>query len=281
MPESTSSEMSHKHPHPQLFADAFLGKTVLVTGASGGIGREIAIRFAAAGACVCVHYSSRPAEAETTLDAVHEASQAAGHHHQHHKAVHADLTRADQVEHMVQDVFSKAGLDILINNAGVYERHSLVEVSYADWQEAWRRALGINLVGAANAAYCAGRHMIERGKGGRIINISSRGAFRGEPLAPAYGASKAGLNAMSQSLAQALAPHGIFVYAIAPGFVETAMARPYLTGEMAASIKAQSPLGRVATVGDVAYWALCLAAPGAEFATGTIVDVNGASYLRS
>lgn len=273
--------MSHKHSHPSIFTDTFAGKTVLVTGGSGGIGREIAIRFAAAGACVCVHYSSRPAEAETTLDAVHAASTAAGYLHQHHKAVHADLTRPDQIEHMVQDVFAKAGLDILVNNAGVYERHSPLEVSYDDWQEAWRRAIGINLLGAANASFCASRHMIERGKGGRIINISSRGAFRGEPMAPAYGASKAGLNALSQSLAQALAPHNIFVYAIAPGFVETAMARPYLTGEMADSIRAQSPLGRVATVGDVAYWALCLAAPGAEFATGTIVDVNGASYLRS
>lgn len=271
--------MSHKHSPP--FSDAFVGKTVLVTGGSGGIGGEIAVRFAAAGASVCVHYSSRPAEAEKILVAAHAAGAEAGHHHQHHKAVHADLTRADQVEHMVQDVVSKAGLDILINSAGVYERHSVVEASYADWQEAWQRALGINLMGAANAAFCASRHMIERGHGGRIVNISSRGAFRGEPLAPAYGASKAGLNALSQSLAQALAPHGIYVYAIAPGFVETAMARPYLTGEMAAAIKAQSPLGRVATVGDVAYWALALAAPGAEFATGTIIDVNGASYLRS
>lgn len=272
--------MSHKHSPP--FSDAFVGKTVLVTGGSGGIGNEIAVRFAAAGATVCVHYSSRPAEAEKTLEAAHAAGAEAGHHRQHHKAVHADLTRADQVEHMVQDVCSKSGgLDVLVNNAGVYERHSVSETSYADWQEAWRRALGINLVGAANAAFCASRQMIERGKGGRIVNISSRGAFRGEPLAPAYGASKAGLNAMSQSLAQALAPHGIFVYAIAPGFVETAMARPYLTGEMAAAIKAQSPLGRVATVADVAYWALALAAPGAEFATGTIIDVNGASYLRS
>lgn len=272
--------MSQKHPHPLLFADVFAGKTVLVTGGSGGIGREIAVRFAATGACVCVHYSSRPSEAEVTLEAVHEASEAAGYR-QHHKAVHADLSRADQVEHMVEDVVSKAGLDILINNAGVYERHSLVEATYTDWQESWQRALGINLVGPANASYCAARKMIERGKGGRIVNISSRGAFRGEPLAPAYGASKAGLNAMSQSLAQALGPHGIFVYAIAPGFVETAMARPYLTGEMADSIRAQSPLGRVAAVGDVAYWALCLSAPGAEFATGTIVDVNGASYLRT
>jgi len=123
--------------------------------------------------------------------------------------------------------------------------------------------------------------MARRGEGGRIINISSRGAFRGEPECPAYGASKAGMNALSQSLAVALAPQGISVYAVAPGFVETAMARPFLTGEMADAIRNQSPLGRVATVDDVAYWVVCLAAPDAAFATGAILDVNGASYLRT
>jgi NAD(P)-dependent dehydrogenase (short-subunit alcohol dehydrogenase family) len=111
--------------------------------------------------------------------------------------------------------------------------------------------------------------------------VGSRGAFRGEPEAPAYGASKAGLHAMSQSLAVALAPHGIAVYAVAPGFVETAMARPYLTSEMGEAIRRQSPLGRVATADDVAYWVACLAAPDAAFATGAIIDVNGASYLRT
>ncbi len=111
--------------------------------------------------------------------------------------------------------------------------------------------------------------------------MTSRGALRGEPDCPAYGASKAGLNALSQSLALALAPEGIYVFAVAPGFVETAMARDYLTGEMAESIRRQSPLGRVATTEDVAYWVLCLADEGASFATGAIVDVNGASYLRT
>ena len=119
------------------------------------------------------------------------------------------------------------------------------------------------------------------GHGGRIINISSRGAFRGEPDGPAYGASKAGINALSQSLAKALAPHGILVYAVAPGFVETAMARPHLTGEMGEAIRRQSPLGRVAAARDVAYWVGCLAEARAEYATGAIIDVNGASYLRT
>lgn len=123
--------------------------------------------------------------------------------------------------------------------------------------------------------------MIRQGTGGRIVNISSRGAFRGEPENPAYGASKAGLNALSQSLAVALAPHGIYVYAVAPGFVETAMARPYLTPETIDGIRNQSPLRRVAKVQDVAYWVLAMADDEAEFATGAIVDVNGASYLRT
>ena len=95
------------------------------------------------------------------------------------------------------------------------------------------------------------------------------------------GASKAGLNTLSQNLALALAPHGITVHAVAPGFVETAMARPYMTGEKAEAIRNQSPLGRIATVEDVAYWVACFAQADAEFATGAIVDVNGASYLRT
>jgi NAD(P)-dependent dehydrogenase (short-subunit alcohol dehydrogenase family) len=124
------------------------------------------------------------------------------------------------------------------------------------------------------------RHMIEHG-GGRIVNVSSRGAFRGEPTAPAYGASKAGLNAMGQSLAQALAPHGVFVHTVAPGFVETERVAPRLSGPAGEAIRQQSPLGRVARPDEVARTVLFLAAPGTEFLTGCIVDVNGASYLRS
>ncbi len=250
----------------------FDDKVILVTGASGGIGRAVCRRFAAGGARVFAHYRSNPQAADETL-----ACLAGGPH----RTIRAELRDAAEVKAMVDEVVDRAGrLDVLVNNAGFFEHHPLAEVSYEQWQDCWDRILGANLVGAANAAYCAARQMMRQG-GGRVINVSSRGAFRGEPDSPAYGASKAGLNAMSQSLAKALAPHGIFVYAVAPGFVETAMARDYLTGEMAESIRNQSPLGRVATADDVAYWVACLAADGAEFATGAIIDVNGASYLRS
>ena len=117
--------------------------------------------------------------------------------------------------------------------------------------------------------------------GGKIINITSRGAFRGEPNAPAYGASKAGLNAMSQSLAQYLAPYNIFVGVVAPGFVETDMARDYLEGAGGEAIRNQSPLQRVAQPEEVAYPVLFLASEGAEWLTGAILDANGASYLRT
>ena len=121
--------------------------------------------------------------------------------------------------------------------------------------------------------------MIKQG-GGKIINISSRGAFRGEPQAPAYGASKAGLNAMSQSLAQALAPHNIYVYIVAPGFIKTDMTEKLLVGKQGEQIKKQSPLGRVGYADEVARTVLFLAGEGTDYLTGSIIDVNGASYLR-
>ncbi|MDA8019089.1 MAG: SDR family oxidoreductase [Thermoanaerobaculia bacterium] len=252
----------------------FTDRRVLVTGGSGGIGGEICRRFATEGARVFVHYSSGRNRAEQCLAGLPGSGR--------HEAVQADLLDAQQVADMIDSVVDAAGgIDILVNNAGIYERHPPVEARYEEWQEIWRRTLGINLIGAANACHRAAHHMIRAGTGGRIVNISSRGAFRGEPDNPAYGASKAALNSLSQSLALALAPHRIFVYAVAPGFVETAMARPYLTPEKIDAIREQSPLHRVAKVQDVAYWVLAMADDEAEFATGAIVDVNGASYLRT
>lgn len=257
---------------------SYHGKVVLVTGGSGGIGREICRRFAAAGADVWVAYGSGSEAAEETLSRMAEAGRGTPYKG---RKVQVSLLDADSVEAMVNRVADESGrIDLVVNNAGIFERHPPMETSFEDWQTAWGRTLGINLQGPANVCHRAAAVMKRQG-GGRIVNITSRGAFRGEPECPAYGASKAGLNSLSQSLALALAPHGIQVFAVAPGFVETAMARPYLTGEMADAIRNQSPLGRVAKVGDVAYWVLCLADDDAEFATGTIIDVNGASYLRS
>jgi NAD(P)-dependent dehydrogenase (short-subunit alcohol dehydrogenase family) len=117
--------------------------------------------------------------------------------------------------------------------------------------------------------------------GGRIVNVSSRGAFRGEPLNPAYGASKAGLNAMGQSLAVALAPYNIVVTGVAPGFVETDMAARHLEGPGGDAIRAQSPFGRVARPAEIADAVVFLASPEAQWASGAILDLNGASYLRT
>ena len=119
------------------------------------------------------------------------------------------------------------------------------------------------------------------GEGGRIVNISSRGAFRGEPIKPAYGASKAAINSLTQSLAIALAEHRIFVGAVAPGFVNTDLTSARLASSEGDEIRAQSPFNRVAEPEEVAYAVLFLASEGAEFSTGTIIDVNGASHMRS
>jgi NAD(P)-dependent dehydrogenase (short-subunit alcohol dehydrogenase family) len=171
------------------------------------------------------------------------------------------------------------GLDVLVNNAGVFLPHPITETTYEEWQRAWHETLAVNLLGAANAAWCAVPHMIDAG-GGRIVNVSSRGAFRGEPRSPAYGASKAAIIAFGQSLARALGPHRIAVTTVAPGWTDTDMAADTLAGPRGDEVRAESPLGRVATAEDVARAVLYLASPEAEMASGTVIDVNGASFLR-
>ncbi len=247
-------------------------RVVLVTGASRGIGRAIAQRFAEQDAKVVVHYASNDSAAKATL------AELAG---QGHRAVAADLADPDAVESLVQQVIAAYGrIDVLVNNAAIYEAHPVLSTSYAQWRDSWRQTINTNLIGPANLIHEVVPHMVANG-GGRIVNISSRGAFRGEPGHTAYGASKAGLNSLGQSLAQELAPHGIYVTTVAPGFVATDMAAALLDGPTGESIRAQSPLGRAATPDEVARVVVFLASPGSEFTTGTIVDVNGASYLRT
>jgi 3-oxoacyl-[acyl-carrier protein] reductase len=244
----------------------------LVTGASRGIGRAIAQAFAAAGDRVAIHHRDSAALAAEVLAGLPGAG---------HVVVQADLADPEAVRHMVDGARDAlGGLDVLVNNAGVFTPHPIADVSYEEWQAAWQHTLGVNLIGAANVTWCAVRHMVGGG-GGRIVNVSSRGAFRGEPGQPAYGASKAGLNAFGQSLARALAPHGIAVATVAPGYVDTDMAASHLDGARGAEIRAQSPFDRVATAEEIAAAVLYLASPEAEWASGAILDLNGASYLRS
>lgn len=250
----------------------FEGKVALVTGGSRGIGREIARSFAARGAKVAVHYRRDLEAAQTTLSLLDGVG---------HIIAQADMADAADVRLMVDTVAERLGrIDVLVNNAGIYEELKLTDASYEEWGAYFPRILGVNLFGAANATYCAVQYMIKQG-GGRIVNISSRGAFRGEPDATAYGASKAGLNSLGQSLAKHLAPHNIFIGTVAPSFVGTEMAAERLSRPDADEILRQSPLNRIAKPEEVAHVAVFLASEGAEFTTGAIVDVNGASYLRS
>ncbi len=248
------------------------GTAVLITGASRGIGRACAVAFAERGAYVAVHYGSNRAAADHTLDLL------AG---EGHIAVQADVSDADAVHGMVERVAAEFGrVDVLVNNAGIFMEHPLPQSDYATWQAAWSRIISTNLLGAANATYCAAQHMIAQG-GGRIVTVSSRTAFRGKPEAPGYAASKAALNAMSQSLSVALAPHGVYVYVVAPGVVDTDMAAEDKKSPAWAAIEQQSPLGRVCQPEEVARTVVFLASPGAEYLTGGIIDLFGAAYLRS
>jgi len=246
-----------------------MDRSVLVTGASRGIGAAVARAFAAAGDRVAVHYGSSGAEAVEVLEELPGEG---------HVLAHADLADPAAILEMVDAAAAALGsIDVLVNNAGVYQPHPIRKTSYDEWQEAWAGTLGVNLVGAANVTWCAVRHM---GRGSRIVNVSSRGAFRGEPNQPAYGASKAGLVSFSQSLARALGPEGIAVTTIAPGWTTTDMAAEALSGEGYDRRRLESPLERVASPAEVAAAVVYLASPAAEFATGTILDFNGASHLR-
>jgi NAD(P)-dependent dehydrogenase (short-subunit alcohol dehydrogenase family) len=247
-----------------------VSRAVLVTGGSRGIGAATARAFAALGDRVAVHYGANRAKAEALAAELPGAVP-----------VGADLADPEAVHAMVEDAAAQlGGIDVLVNNAGVFERHPIDEIDYATWQRAWAATMDVNLTGAANVTYCAVQHMLRGERGGAIVNVSSRGAFRGEPTQPAYGASKAGLIALGQSLARALGPHGISVSTVAPGFVETDMAKEALAGAEGERRRAESPLGRVSSPEEIAAAIVYLASPEAKMASGSVLDVNGASYLR-
>ncbi|AZS75080.1 3-oxoacyl-ACP reductase [Streptomyces lydicus] len=245
-----------------------MSRAVLVTGASRGIGRAVAEIFAEHGDRVALHYASRRAAAEEAF---------AGLAGSGHVLVQGDVSTPEGAAALVDAaVDGLGGVDVLVNNAAANVAHPLDRTSFEDWQHAWRQVVDVNLLGAAHISYCAARNMIEREVEGRIVNIGSRGAFRGEPDHPAYGASKAALHAMGQSLAVHLAPYGIGVASVAPGFVATERVADRLTED----VQQQSPFGRVAAPRDVASAVHYLASPEALWSSGTVLDVNGASHLR-
>jgi NAD(P)-dependent dehydrogenase (short-subunit alcohol dehydrogenase family) len=250
----------------------FRDQRILITGGTRGIGLACARAFAQEGARVAMNFVRRQEDASSALASLEGSG---------HCVLQADLSRRDEAAGLVsRAVEGLGGLDVLVNNAGVSILHPFESTSEEAWGDAFLATIEANLLGPAYVSIAAAKHMQARG-GGRIVAVSSRGAFRGEPIKPGYGASKAGLNALHQSLAQALAPHGIAVGIVAPGFVATELSRERLAGAEGDGIRAQSGFGRVARPEEVAHAVLFLADERSAFSTGSIIDVNGASYLRS
>lgn len=250
----------------------FESKNILITGASGGVGAATATMLAAKGARIALHYHKNIVKAEEVLKKL-PANK--------HQLFHADLSDANSGFDLVGRVIeSLGGLDIVVNNAGIYQEHHQLTTPFDEFSAIWEKTINLCLKAPAYISYAAARHMTKNG-GGKIINISSRGAFRGEPTATAYGAAKAGLNSISQSMAKALASEKIFVYAVAPGFIETEMVGYLLDGKDAEFYKNQSPLGRFSKPEEIAETIVFLASKNTDYLTGSIIDINGASYLRS
>ncbi|WP_461030964.1 SDR family NAD(P)-dependent oxidoreductase, partial [Streptomyces sparsus] len=198
-----------------------------------------------------------------------------------HTLLGADLADPAQAAALVADAAQAlGGIDVLVNNAAVNTAHPPATTGFDEWVAAWQQHTAVNLLGTAHVSHQAARLMIEQGRGGRIVNIGSRGAVRGEPDHPAYGATKAAVHSLGQSLAVALAPHGIAVATVAPGFFRTERVADRLSGGSGEAIAAQSPFGRVAEAEEIASAVLWLASPSAQWASGTVLDLNGASHLR-
>ena len=250
----------------------FNHKSVLITGASRGIGKATAIAFAEKGAKIGINFRKNVEEEKKTL------SELPGEGHQ---LFQADISEKKNCQKLIDDFVTEFGqIDVLVNNAGISIFHEIDKVDFDHWTHAWEETFKTNLFAAANMTYWAAQAMMKSG-GGRIVNVSSRGAFRGEPTKPAYGASKVAINAMTQSLAKKLAPYHIYLGVVAPGFTETEMAAETLTPAERENLLRESPFKRMATPQEVAHAILFLASDGAEYSSGTIIDVNGASYLRS
>jgi 3-oxoacyl-[acyl-carrier protein] reductase len=243
-------------------------KVALVTGASRGIGKQIAISLATAGARVAVGYNSNHDMAGSVARECGNTSI----------TVQGDIGNAQDCTRIIQAVIERYGrIDILINNAGILRRDSLT-MAYDTWRAHWRHTLDTNFMSAVDLSYLTIPHMRRQG-GGKIINIASRSAFRGETEFFAYAASKAAMVNFTRCLARTYAQENILTYAVAPGFIQTEMAQEEIE-RCGSEIRAQIPSGNVGTPVDVANVVLFLASDLSDYITGSTIDVNGGSYLH-
>ena len=246
------------------------GQHVLVTGASRGIGRAIAGALGAAGARVAVHYHRRQGAAEAVAEAAGRGAQ----------AFQADLSASGAAGTLFDRVVEAFGhLDVLVNNAGIAPALPF-EAPEEDWRAGWQQTMAVNL--RAPEALCrrALPHFKKRG-GGRVISVASRAAFRGDmPRYLAYAASKAGLVALTRSVARGFGKDGICAFTLAPGFTRTEMAQDYIDQYGEAIAVGDLALDRLTEPDDIAPLAVLLASGRADHATGTTIDLNAGSYVH-
>ncbi len=243
-------------------------KLVLVTGSSRGIGRAIAARLAEDGWTPILH-ASRP---ESLSDEARRETRAAGE-------IVADLADPMQALHMMREVAAFGPLAAVVNNAGVYRRFDYDTPDDDAFADGWSETMAVNLVSPSLIMREAAKLFALQGGGGKILNVASRAGLRGEAGAAAYAASKAGLIALTRSLAVELAPKGVGVFGLAPGWVQTAMSRDGME-ERQEEILAGIPLGRMASPEDCASAARWLLSDEAAYLSGVTLDVNGASYFH-
>ncbi|HYD38784.1 MAG TPA: SDR family oxidoreductase [Allosphingosinicella sp.] len=229
---------------------------ILVTGTSRGIGKAIAAALAG-------------------HNVVGHSSRGGG------GLIAADLAARGAAEGLWREALDRLGgrIDVLVNNAGIFEA-APVDLPAADWTARWERTMRVNLTAAAELSRLAVLHFREEG-GGRIVNVASRAAHRGDsPGHWHYAASKAGMVAMTRTVARAYAADNILAFAVSPGFTASDMVEDYMASRGGRQIVADIPLGRVATADEVAETVRWLALDAPASATGTVIDVNGASYVR-
>ncbi len=241
-------------------------KVAIVTGAVTGIGRALAVTMAREGAAVAVDYRGHEDEANALVDELGRRGGRA-------LAVHADVTRAEDVEQLVEQTVAAFGrLDVLVNNAGVEEKHPFLETPHAVWD----KVLAVNLTGPWLCSQAAARQMAAQGAGGRIINISSVHEDLPMPTNAPYCAAKGGLRMLMRTVAVELAPHHITVNNIGPGAIDTPMDAPLKAHpDQLRALLDEIPLGRMGTPGEVAELAVYLASDAAAYVTGATFFIDG------